>query len=112
MWLAQKAPNDVHVAIYTTAPVALAAGAPILTANPKVRVSVIWLAKRNPLQTHHANPLKGGTMRLPNPPNWTSCSHFGENTAMPPAAGLPLVALVFVTFAAVAYARRPAPRAD
>ena len=33
------------------APAALAAGAPISTANRKVRVSVIWLPKRNPLRT-------------------------------------------------------------
>jgi hypothetical protein len=32
-----------------------AAGAPILTANPKVRVSVIWLPERSPLRTFNAN---------------------------------------------------------
>jgi hypothetical protein len=39
------------------APAALTAGAPILTANPKVRVSVFWLPKRNPLRTEQ--PAKG-----------------------------------------------------
>src|SRR6267143_4033803 len=43
-------------ATYARAPAALAAGARISTANRKVRVSVIWLPERNPLQTTDGRP--------------------------------------------------------
>ena len=45
-----KQPSDAHVAAYIRAPAARATGAPISAANPKVRVSVIWLPERNPLR--------------------------------------------------------------
>jgi hypothetical protein len=50
-WGHPSAPISHTDATYARAPAALATGAPIFTANPKVRVSVIWLPERNPSRT-------------------------------------------------------------
>jgi hypothetical protein len=71
------------------APAARATGAPISSANPKVRVSVIWLPERNPLRTCTRRGTPGATCATGAPPSAPRArgrpSRAGRNRRRPPS---------------------------